>query len=310
MKYFEIMSLLTDKIKKLLTLETQQALSSHDQGKKRAVVVSICSQKGGVGKTTTAVSLSTALAKFHNKKVLVVDLDPQGHVEKSLGALIPEGVEYSPLSTVLSHKNANLMEGVISTELENFYITPGDKTLYETESLLATKIGKEFILNDAMKVARTQYDFVFFDCPPNLGNLTLNALVASDFCLVPCEMSVLAFEGVNDLVETLETVNERLNKRLRILGVLFTRVDGRNINMNQIIEDNIKNFFRNKVFSCQIAINTALNKAQLEGLPVFQNYPSSSGSNNYQQLAEEFLKKLKKQNSSNSNGASLRKIAG
>lgn len=295
------MSLLTDKIKSLLTVETSQVLSSQEKGRKRATVISICSQKGGVGKTTTAVNLSTAVAKFHGKRVLVVDLDPQGHVEKSLGALIPEGVEYSPMSTILSSKKGNVMDGVIPTELENFFISPGDKTLYETESLLATKIGKEYILAEAMKVARSHFDFIFFDCPPNLGNLTLNALVASDFCLVPCEMSVLAFEGVNDLVETLETVNERLNPRLKILGVLFTRVDGRNVNMNQIIESNIKNFFRGKVFKSQIAINTALNKAQLEGLPVFDNYPSSSGSENYRELAEELLKKLKRQNA-NSNG--------
>lgn len=288
------MSLLTDKIKQLLTIETTEVLSNLDKGKKKAVVISICSQKGGVGKTTTAVNLSTALVKFFGKKVLVLDLDPQGHVEKSLGALIPEGVEYSPMSTILSHKKGDVMAGVIPTELENFYISPGDKTLYETESLLATKIGKEFILQDALKAARTQFDFIFFDCPPNLGNLTLNALVSSDYCLVPCEMSVLAFEGVNDLVETLETVNERLNKRLRILGVLFTRVDGRNINMNQVIESNIKNVFRGKVFKTQIGINTALNKAQLEGLPVFDSHGNSSGAVDYQGLADELLKKLKR----------------
>src|SRR5262249_1598957 len=147
-------------------------------------------------------------------------------------------------------------------------------TLYETESLLATKIGKEYILNEALKIARSHFDFILFDCPPNLGNLTLNALVCSDFCVVLCEMSVLAFEVVNDLVETIETVNERLNPRLKILGVLFTRVDGRNVNMNQIIETNIQSYFRGKVFKTQIAINTSLNKSQLEGLPVFDNYPS------------------------------------
>ncbi len=305
------MSLLTDKIKQLLTLETHQAVGQTDKGKKRSTVISICSQKGGVGKTTTAVSLSTALARYHGKKVLTLDLDPQGHVEKSLGALIPEGMEYSPLSTILSTKKGDVMDGVIPTELEHFFLTPGDKTLYETESLLATKIGKEFILNDAIAQARTHFDFIFIDCPPNLGNLTLNALVASDYCLVPCEMSVLAFEGVNDLVETLETVNERLNKRLRILGVLFTRVDGRNINMNQVIEGNIRNFFRNKVFDTQIAINTALNKSQLEGLPVFENYPSSTGSQNYQELAQEFLKKVKRQggHSSEVNGSRGTKAA-
>lgn len=288
------MSILTDKIKELLTVEGKAVLAQPNSTKHDATVISICSQKGGVGKTTTAVNLGTALAHFHQKKVLVVDVDPQGHVEKALGSLIPDGVEYSPLSTILTAKKGNIMEGVVPTELENFYLTPGDKTLNETESLLATKIGKEYILREAIKEAIHHFDVILFDCPPNLGNLTLNALVSSHYCLVPCEMSVLAFEGVNDLVETLETVNERLNPQLRILGVLFTRVDGRNVKMNEVIENNIRNFFHGKVLNSRIAINTDLNKAQLEGFPVFDRHRNSSGSLNYQSLAEEVIKKLKK----------------
>jgi chromosome partitioning protein len=107
-------------------------------------------------------------------------------------------------------------------------------------------------------------------------------------------MSVLAFEGVNDLIETLETVNERLNKRLKLLGVLMTRVDIRNIAMNRVIEENLRNYFKGRIFKTQINVNTALNKAQLEGRPIFDFAPSSTGSQNYQALADEFLKKLKK----------------
>jgi len=288
------MSLLTDKIKELISVENGNGTPKPDRGGKKACVISICSQKGGVGKTTTAVNLGSALAKFFGKKVLICDLDPQGHVEKAIGATIPEGVEYSPLSTILTRKKSNLLDAIVQTELENLSVTPGDKNLYETENLLSTKIGKEFILQDALKVARTHYDVVLFDCPPNLGNLTLNALVASDFCLVPCEMSVLAFEGVNDLIETLETVNERLNKKLKLLGVVMTRVDVRNISMNRVIEENLNNYFKGKIFKTQIHVNTALNKAQLEGRPIFDFAPSSSGSENYQALADELLKKLKK----------------
>jgi chromosome partitioning protein len=303
------MSLLTDKIKELISVEASNAPFKHERGNKKACTISICSQKGGVGKTTTAVNLGSALAKSFNKKVLICDLDPQGHVEKSIGSIIPEGLEYSPLSAILTNKKGNILDSVVQTELENLSITPGDKNLYETESLLATKIGKEFILQEAIKLARTHYDIILFDCPPNLGNLTLNALVASDYCLVPCEMSVLSFEGVNDLIETLETVNERLNKKLKLLGVLMTRVDVRNIAMNRVVEENLKNYFKGKTFKTQININTALNKAQLEGRPIFDYAPSSSGSINYQSLADEFMKKLKKLThlsaSGNGNGNSV-----
>ncbi len=287
------MSLLTDKIKELISVDSTTVLSPSN-GNKKACIISICSQKGGVGKTTTAVNLGSALVRFHNKKVLVCDLDPQGHVEKALGSMIPEGVEYSPLSAILTTKKGNVLDSVVQTEIAKLSITPGDKHLYETESIMATKIGKEFILQDALKVARTLYDFILFDCPPNLGNLTLNALVASDYCLVPCEMSVLAFEGVNDLIETLETVNERLNKRLKLLGVMMTRVDVRNQAMNRVIEENLVSYFKGKVLRTQIHINTALNKAQLEGKPIFDFAPSSTGSINYQELSNEVLKKIKK----------------
>ncbi len=288
------MSLLTDKIKELISVENTNPLLKYGNGGKKAIVIAVCSQKGGVGKTTSSVNLGAALAKFYKKKVLICDLDPQGHIEKSIGALIPEGVEYTPLSTVLLTKKSNLLESVVQTELENLSITPGDKNLYETEGLLSTKIGKEFILQESLKIARSHFDFILFDCPPNLGNLTLNALVASDYCLVPCEMSVLAFEGVNDLIETLETVNERLNKKLRLLGVLMTRVDTRNIAMNRVIEENLNSYFKRSLFKTQIHTNTALNKAQLEGRPVFDYEPSSSGAQNYYSLADEFLKKIKK----------------
>ncbi len=280
---------LTDRLKDLLVNGPQ-----YETGDKEARLVAICSQKGGVGKTTTAVNLGTSLAFHHGKKVLVIDLDPQGHVEKSLGSIVNEGVEYTPLSKVLEAKKGNILDAVIKTELENFHITPGDKGLVQTESILGAKIGKEFVLRTALETAKTLYDYILFDCPPSLGNLTLNGLVAAERVLVPCEMSVLAFEGVNDLVETLREVTERLNKDLDVLGVLFTRVDGRNLTMNQLIEDNMKKFFEGKIFKTQIAINTALNKAQLEGRPVFNFAPSSSGSVNYQSLAGEVIGRFKR----------------
>lgn len=266
----------------------------HEPGERHAHILSICSQKGGVGKTTTAVNLGSALTYFHRKKVLVIDLDPQGHVEKALGSLISDGIEYTPLSKVLEAKKGNVMDAIVKTEIENFHLTPGDRELIQTETVIASRIGKEFVLRSALETARTHYDFILFDCPPSLGNLTLNALVASDYALVPCEMSVLAFEGASDLLETLREITEKLNQKLGILGVLFTRVDGRNVTMNELIIENMRKFFDGKILKTRVTVNTALNKAQLDGRPVFHYSPSSSGSLNYQSLAAEVLQRIRK----------------
>lgn len=279
---------ITDKLKDFMISGPQ-----YEDGDRKAQVIAVCSQKGGVGKTTSTVNLSASLAYFHQRRVLVIDLDPQGHVEKSLGAIVKDGVEYAPLSQVLEAKKGNIMDAVVKTEIEGFDITPGDKALVQSESILGSRIGKEIILSNALKTAKTHYDFIILDCPPSLGNLTLNGLVAADCVLVPCEMSVLAFEGVTDLLDTLREVKERLNPPLDVLGVVFTRVDGRNVTMNNLILENMKRFFSGKIFKSHITINTAINKAQLEGRPVFDFAPSSSGSLNYQSLASEVMQRLK-----------------
>ena len=294
-----ILNMLTEKIKELISTDALQMADKLTKGEKKAKVIAICSQKGGVGKTTTAVNLASALSQLHHKKVLIVDLDPQGHVEKSLGSLIPDGMEYTPMSATLLAKKGNIIDSVIQTELELLSITPGDRALYETEGALASKIGREFILATALKVARTRFDFIILDCPPNLGNLTINALCAAEYLVIPCEMSVLAFEGVTDLLDTLDTVNERLNKNLKVLGVVFTRVDGRNITMNDLVEENLKNYFQGSIFKARIAVNTDLNKAQLDGRSIFDFAPSSSGAQNYSTLANEVLKRIHKQQAEN-----------
>ncbi len=282
------MSLLSERLKDLVTSE------HHQPGKKQAKIIAICSQKGGVGKTTTAVNLGAALAHHHQQRVLVCDIDPQGHVEKSLGSLIPEGLEYTPLSSILLERRGDVLDGVIRTELDQFYLTPGDKNLVEAENNLSAKIGKEFILQTALRTASTHYDYILLDCPPSMGNLTVNALVAAHQVLIPCEMSVLAFEGVGDLIDTLATITERLNPDLDILGVLFTRVDGRNLQMNDLISKNMKDYFNGQIFNTQIAVNTSLNKAQLNGRPIFDYDCSSTGSLNYASLAKEVMHKSKR----------------
>lgn len=280
---------LADKLKGLVNLE----VARYQPGNRKARVVAVCSQKGGVGKTTTVVNLGTCFAYFHNKKVLVVDLDPQGHVEKALGAMVKNGIEYTPLSKILVEKKGDLLDAVVKTELEGFDLTPGDKELIGAESAISNRIGRESILRDLIRIARTHYDMILFDCSPSLGNLTMNALVASDFAILPCEMSALAFEGVSDILEAFREIQEKLNEKLRLLGVLFTRVDGRNITMNELIVENMKKFVDGRLFKTQIAVNTALNKAQLEGRPIFLYAPSSSGSENYQALSVEVLHRIR-----------------
>lgn len=287
------MASLTERIKSMIQTEIAPGRKPIAKGVSKAKIIAVCSLKGGVGKTTTSVNLGAALTKFHNKKVLVTDLDPQGHVEKSLGAMVTEGVDYTPLSQVLIAKKGELLDAVVTTKDEGLHITPGDKTLYETEGTLNSKLGREFILTNSLNLARTLYDFIIIDCPPNLGNLTINALAASDYVLVPCEMSVLAFEGVADLLATLETVTDRINPKLKVLGVLFTRVDGRNVTMNELVEDSMSKHFKGRIFRSKIGVNTDLNKAQLDGVPVFDFAPSSTGAANYRDLAGEVVKKLR-----------------
>lgn len=277
----------TEKIKELVSLSGPQ----YEKGNRRAKVIAICSQKGGVGKTTTAVNLGTGLTHFHQKKVLVVDLDPQGHVEKSVGSLIIEGSEFTPISRILTTKRSDILNAVIKTEMENFHITLGDKELISAESAISNRIGREFIVKEALATARTHYDYILFDCPPALGNLTLNALVASDYALLPCEMSALAFEGVSDVMDLIREIQERLNERLKVLGVLFTRVDGRNITMNDVVAENMKKFVNGGLLKSRITVNTDINKAQLDGKPIFLYAPSSSGAENYEALASEVMKR-------------------
>jgi chromosome partitioning protein len=284
---------ISEKLKDMINSELNTAMARHTKGGKQAQVIAVCSQKGGVGKTTTAVNLGYALSYFHKKKVLIIDLDPQGHIEKSMSAIIQEGVDYSPLSSILLAKRGDILDGIVKTKFDKLDITPGDKALYETEGVLSSKIGREFILTHALAMARTHYDVIVMDCPPNLGNLTINALCAATHVLIPCEMSVLAFEGVSDLLETVEMIGERLNPNLKVLGVLFTRVDRRNLTMNQLVEESMRKQFKGGIFKSRIMVNTDLNKAQLEGVPVQEFDGNCSGAANYKNLSDEMVKALK-----------------
>ena len=254
-------------------------------GHRCAKVVAIAAEKGGVGKTTTSVSLASALARFHNKKILLIDLDPQGHVATALKSQTCVGG--GPLSEVLTDTSTELdvIDIATHTDIENLYVTPVDPNLRNAEDLIGTRIGKEFVLRDALRVARTHYDAIVIDCPPNLGNLSVNGLVAADEVLIPCDPSPLALSGVHALMQTISTIAMRLNPDIEVSGILMTRVDGRNTKMNDAILNDINDRYGDAVLPVHIGINSSLSKAQMAGQDIFEFDLGSRGAAQYRELA-------------------------
>jgi chromosome partitioning protein len=216
-------------------------------------------------------------------------MDAQGHIGTSLHHLTSNGMG---IGDVLVSKNGSIMDVIVPTDVPHLDMTPSDHSLLDAESQLASTIGREFILRKALTRARTYYDFILIDCPPNLGNLTVNAYVASDYLLIPCDLSALALEGMEGILDVVDTVNLRLNHPLRLLGVLTTRVDRRNVVMNEAVFERLKEVFNEKLFTTQIAVNTDLNKAQLAGKPIFTYARSSAGAKDYQAFADEVIERL------------------
>lgn len=264
-------------------------LSTRPIGDRHAHVIAVAAQKGGVGKTTTSVSIASAFARFHGKRVLLVDLDPQGHVVTALTSQVTAGG--GSLAQVLTDANAamEVMDIVTSTTIEGLDVTPLDARLAEAEDLLSTRIGKEFILRDALKVTRTHYDVIVLDCPPNQGNLALNGLCAADSVIIPCDPSPLAMKGVDAIVDTITKVAARLNPDIDVLGILMTRVDGRNRKLNEAIATAIEERYGDAVLGARIGINSSLSKAQLAGEDIFSFDADSRGAQQYRALADELV---------------------
>src|SRR5690625_445978 len=280
-------NLLGEGRKRFAATETQRA-----KGNKNATIVAITAQKGGVGKTTTTVNLGAALAKNHGLKVLLIDLDPQGHVERSLADLVQPGG--SPLSALLENeKGGEVLDVLTGTKIKGLDITRGDARLRETELQLNARLGKEMVLREALEVTRTFYDVILIDCPPNVGNLTVNALVCADRMLVPCDPTPLAMQGAVSLLHLAATIGDRLNPSLDILGVLITRFDGRNQQLNEKMLQEMEETWGNAIFETKIGINTALAKAQAEGQDIFSFAPKSRGAQDYGALAAEVHARIK-----------------
>ncbi len=260
-----------------------------ERGARQATTLAVASSKGGVGKTTTAVNLSVAFAR-RAFRVLLVDLDPQAHVSASLRCESPAG--HGLLSDVLQGRLREVREVAYPSRWNNLDLAGSEKTLAETETVLGAKIGKELILDGALAVTRSHYDLIVIDCPPNLGTLTLNGLCAADQLLVPTDMSVLALEGVGDILAAVETVRTRLSRHVELLGVLATRLDRRATQVNATMQQSFTDLYGDRLLTTVVPQSSALNKAHLAGKPIFDFARTSPGAVAYAELADELRPRL------------------
>lgn len=251
-------------------------------------ILAVANQKGGVGKTTTAVNLATALAAI-GKKVLLVDLDSQGNASTGLG-IKRAGIRKSTYDVIFD--DASVAETVQTTKVPGLFVLPSSIHLSGAEIELVTAENREFRLQKALRVPLT-YDYVVIDCPPSLSLLTLNALVASDAIVVPLQCEFFALEGLSHLVKTIERVKKSFNPRLDIHGIVLTMFDRRNNLSDQVAED-VRTYFGDKVYKTVIPRNVRLSEAPSFGLPAIVYDMKCPGARAYINLASEVLKREKK----------------
>lgn len=252
-----------------------------------AEIIAILNQKGGCGKTTTAVNLSTALA-INKQKILLVDIDPQGNTTTSFG--IEKNELKKSIYTTLTGKNP-ILEAIMSTGIENLDIVPSNISLSGAEIELSGEIGFHSILKEKLGPVKEYYDYIFIDVPPSLGILTINSLVASDSVIIPIQAEFYALEGIADLIEAMELVGNRLNSPSRIKGILLTLYDSRT-RLGREVYSNIIGYFEDKenIFKTTIPRNVKLAEAPSHGKPCIFYDEECKGSKAYMNLADEILK--------------------
>ena len=248
-------------------------------------ILAVANQKGGVGKTTTAINVASSLA-LAGHRVLLVDVDPQGNLTSGVGLKgrhAPAGTIYEALMT-----DADPAAFLLESQIENLSIIPADRNLTGAEIELVSVPERELRMRRVLKPLRARFDFIFIDCPPSLGLLTLNALVAADAVLIPLHCEYFALEGLADLVATLRRVCGTLNPTLDIEGVLLTMYDDRT-NLGQLVARDVREFFKEKVFNTMIPRNVRLGEAPSHGLPAVLYDAKSRGAEAYVALAQEML---------------------
>ena len=258
-------------------------MEEHSLTKSR--ILAVANQKGGVGKTTTAINVATSLA-LAGRKVLLVDVDPQGNLTSGVGLKgrrAPAGTIYEALMT-----DADPTAFLLESQIENLFVIPADRNLTGAEIELVSVPQREMRMRRVLEPLRARFDLIFIDCPPSLGLLTLNALVAADTVLIPLHCEYFALEGLADLVATMRRVCGTLNPALDIEGVLLTMYDDRT-NLGHLVARDVREFFKEKVFNTIIPRNVRLGEAPSHGLPAVLYDAKSRGAEAYVALAQEML---------------------
>ncbi len=246
--------------------------------------IAVSNHKGGVGKTTTVVNLAAGLADL-NRKILVVDLDPQANLSLSYGISKVETSIYDALKGEAPIPVMNIKE--------NLDIIPSTLELADAEMELSAEAGREYILDEILSPIKDSYDYIFIDCPPSLGLLTINAFTTADEVIIPIQAHFLAIKGLTKILEVINKVRRRLNPNLEISGVIITLYDKRKV-LHRDVEETIKTFFQDKVYESKIRQNIALAEAPAQGLDIFRYSSASNGAEDYRNLCMEFLSRHEK----------------
>jgi len=251
-------------------------------------IIAVVNQKGGVGKTTTAVNLSAVLAK-KGKRVLLIDEDPQGNATSGVG--IDKNVEKSTYDVIVN--DATFEEVVVQTPIKNLYLCPSNINLAGAEVELVSMMSRENRLKEKLESIKDKFHYIIIDCPPSLGLLTINSLTAANSLLIPIQCEYYALEGVGQLMNTVNLIKKQLNKELYIEGVVLTMNDARTNLSTQVVNE-VKKFFKDNVYKTVIPRNVKLSEAPSFGMPISVYAPMSKGARCYEKLTNELLRNSKK----------------
>ena len=256
----------------------------HEGGDTLGKIISIANQKGGVGKTTTAVNLATIIAK-KGKKVILIDCDPQGNATSGLG--IEKNNEYSLYDVLINE--VDIKQALVDTVIKTLKICPANMNLAGAEVELVSQMSREQRLKEKLDLIKDEFDFVIIDCPPSLGLITLNAFTAANSVLIPVQCEYYALEGLGQLLNTINLVKKHLNKELEVEGAVLTMYDMRTNLSNQVVKE-VKRYFGDKVYKTVIPRNIKLSEAPSYGMPITLYDGKSKGARAYEKLAKEIIK--------------------